>query len=91
MLKLTALDWNSNATELTLALEKAEGEIAGFSVTTGNKNTVTDREALPGTTSYIVQELRNGEQAISDPRRFLDDCGQKVILDEIQRVPNIFP
>ena len=59
VLKLTALDWNGNSTNITLALEKAEGEIVGFSVTAGNKSSVIDWETLPGATSYTIEDLRN--------------------------------
>lgn len=60
VLKLTALDWNGNSKEITLALKKAEGEIAAFNVTAGNKSAVINWEDLPGASSYTVQEIRNG-------------------------------
>ncbi len=40
---------------------------------------------------YIsLESIDNRERAISDPRGFLDDCGSMVILDEIQRTPDLF-
>ncbi len=37
-----------------------------------------------------LESLDNRERANSDPRGFLEDCGENVILDEIQRVPSLF-
>ncbi len=40
---------------------------------------------------YITLEsLDNRERASADPRGFLEDCGKRIILDEIQRVPSLF-
>ncbi|MCK5201345.1 MAG: hypothetical protein KAR21_23485, partial [Spirochaetales bacterium] len=61
VIKLTALDWNGNSTETTLALEKAAGEIADFTVTAGNRSTLIEWEPLPGAISYSIQELLSGD------------------------------
>ena len=40
---------------------------------------------------YITLEsLDNRKYATDDPRGFLGDCGKRVILDEVQRVPSLF-
>jgi hypothetical protein len=39
---------------------------------------------------FSMENLDMRRYAENDPRGFLDDCGDKVILDEIQRVPELF-
>ncbi len=60
VLKLVALDWNSNYTETSLALRKIEGGIVSFSVTAGNKQSEIEWSLLPGEAVYTIQELRSG-------------------------------
>jgi hypothetical protein len=58
-LKFTALDWNGNPLVMTLGLEKAEGDFAGFSIIAGNKQAVISWDVLPGADSYTILDTRN--------------------------------
>jgi len=61
VVKLTAIDWNSNSSEITMALRKAAGEITGFTVTPGNRSAAVSWNQLPGAESYTLKEYRSGE------------------------------
>jgi len=45
---------------------------------------------FPDYAYYSLENIDIREFAIEDPRGFLESCGKKVILDEVQRVPDLF-
>jgi len=45
---------------------------------------------FPNYTYYNLEDVDVREFAKEDPRGFLESCGSKVILDEVQRAPDLF-
>lgn len=46
--------------------------------------------AFPDYAYYNLENVDTRELATEDPRGFLESCGSRVILDEVQRVPDLF-
>ncbi len=53
--------------------------------------TTLARYMFPGHTYLSMENLDLRHMAQDDPRGFLDDYGKNLVLDEIQRVPSLFP
>ncbi len=52
--------------------------------------TTLARKLFPDYPYYSLESLDHRRRAIEDPRQFLHDAGPRVILDEVQRAPELF-
>ena len=52
--------------------------------------TTLARKLFPDYPYYSLESMDHQRRAIEDPRQFLHDAGSRVILDEVQRVPELF-
>lgn len=48
------------------------------------------RTIFPNFSEYNFEDVALREKVSADPKSFLDNCGDKVILDEVQHIPDLF-
>lgn len=48
------------------------------------------RTIFPDFREYNFEDVSLREKVADDPKLFLDNCGGKVILDEVQHIPDLF-
>lgn len=48
------------------------------------------RHIFNGYNQYNLEDIALRSQVASDPKGFLNSCGTKVLIDEVQHVPELF-
>lgn len=79
--------------ELTRLLRKAVKDIPVVTLTGPRQSgkTTLVQGTLRGYRYVNLEFLDNRARALADPRGFLEDLGDKVVIDEVHHVPELFP